>query len=1080
MKKGIVLLALVLGLPTGRLAAADDPAFADDMRFLNALRARGDHDLALALLERLSKKAPPQVASELALEAAKTRLGVAADEPDSTKRMAIYLQVRGELEAFLTRSPNHPRASEIQLDIARVALMVGRTQLSRAMMQDTPEGRTAEGDRARATLEDAGKKLQAVAKLLDAQIEALKDPKTVAEATDKKRLEEQRLHAELEIGVNIFDQARTYSATSRSTEVLKTRGQKVLEAAKVLEKVASGDVTSSLVWQAQAWLARCIDESGDPKKAREKLNIIIDDTTPAARDAQRLARYFRLLVYQEQKEKDYLNTIEESANRWIRDFPRYLKTPEGYGVRFVLAQVLLEKSENPTLKPGDKAVALAQARKLLRDVEQEENEFSDQAKRLKIGVMAKQGAFTKKVADLKSFEDCYMRAQYESIQMGEETSKLTDPEAQEKVRKPRIDTILAVLELGLKQPEAQRDAKVKAPPEEVATARQLITQYHFYTKKYDAAIKSGEGFARADPRSGHAAVAAACALQSYAQLIADREAPLDGTDDLKDENGQKVSDKVYLDRLAQQRQKMADFAGYCLERWPREVAGDLARHQLAMSLTRKRRVRDEPVKEEDRVKNLQEAIKLLSGVTPAYPAHLFAMRMLAEKALQAEAEKVSPPPEGQSAPVSYRQRAITALQSIPDMTSDDSAVNQNYLLAKAQLAEELYKDKKYAEMDQVIKSALDKVPTIVLSDELKTDEQKTRDKEKRDYIRNRLTAASLYSRYGLADIEFKAGRHDKVLAVLNPLVDQVKDDKLPQIKNDPQLGNALLSMALRSCIQSGQVERTRAAVAAYQKMSGEEATGVPPVLRLLAGLIDRQISDLKEKKDDAGLKKTIEGFNGILDDLKKQTKPSPQFILTLALCYSNMGKHAEAADLLKTVPEPKPEAGAREPDAEALKNYRACSLLHVRQLRLSKKFPEARVEIDKMLGTKDKKGWGFSDIAVRKESLLLLVDDRKYVEGYQTAQDLVKALVKRAETDNAMKEHYLEIYFLMVECLVEYGKGKEAMKKQKAFQDASTLIDQLEKKFTGFGNEATKKRFQDLLNANPELKKEHEKLRPAK
>jgi len=1067
MKQGILFLVCAIGLVAGRPASAQDAAFADDMRFLNALRARGDHDLALALLQRLTKNAPPQVATELALESAKTRLGVAADEPDSTKRMGIYQQVRGDFELFLTKNPDHARAAEVQLDIARVVLLVGRTQLSRAMLQDTPEGRASEGDRARATLEEAGQKLEAVAKLLDAKLESLKEPKTPAETAQKKRLEEQRQYADLEIGVNIFDQARTYSERSKSNEILKLRGQKVLDAAKVLEKVGGGDQNSPVYWQAQAWLGRCIDESGEPKKARAKFTEILQSDAIAARDGQRLARYFRLLVILEEKDMDppWVTAIEESANRWIRDYPRYLRSPEGYGVRFVLAQVLLEKAEKAGLKPEVKTAALTGARKLLREVEQEENEYSDQAKRLKIGVIAKQGGFTKKITDLKSFEDCYVRAQFESIQMAEDANKIKDEKELEKKRNERIDTILTVLDLGLKQP----DAKGKASPE-INTARQLITQYSFYLKKYDMVIKSGEAFARNDPRSGHAAMAAAYALQAYAQVIAEHEAPLDGTAELKDEKGQKIDDEAYLAKVAEERKKMQDFAVYCLERWPKEIAGDLARHQMALTLTRKRKAREKQISDEERVKNLQEAIKILSAITPTYASYVIAQSLLAEKALQAEKENLPAIPDGQTPPTSYRQRALAALKSIPDVVGDDPAVNQSYLLAKAQLAEELYKDKKYVEMDQAIKPALEKVATIPLS------EDKKRDKEVRDYFVNRLTTVSLFSRYGLAEAEFQAGKHDKVLAVLNPLVDQVKDDKLPQIKSNVQLGNALLSMALRSCIQSGQLDRARVVVEAYQKMNSEEAGGVPQILRILVGLIDKQISDYKEKKDQEGMKKANLAFAAILADLlAKQKDKSPTFKLTLAQCYSSMGKYEDAVLLLESVPLPKAEAGAVEPDAEAMKVYKGCKLMYLRMLRLDKKLDKCRKEITPIL-EKDK-GWGAKDIAVKKENLYLLMDEGKFVEAYIEANTLVKALAKRADTDNAMKDHYLECYYLMVSSLVEYGKKKDAMKKEKSFKDAATLMEQLEKKFPDFGNEATKKRFMELLNSNPELKTEHDKLK---
>ena len=73
-------------------------------------------------------------------------------------------------------------------------------------------------------------------------------------------------------------------------------------------------------------------------------------------EAQRLARYFRLLAIREKPEpKEDAAFIIKTAQSWIKDYPGYLKTPEGYGLRYLLAKVeFQETQENPKLAPADK------------------------------------------------------------------------------------------------------------------------------------------------------------------------------------------------------------------------------------------------------------------------------------------------------------------------------------------------------------------------------------------------------------------------------------------------------------------------------------------------------------------------------------------------------------------------------------------------------------------------------------------------------------------------------------------------------------------------------------------------------
>ena len=93
---------------------------------------QGKPDLALEYLQRISKNASPELLKELPLELAKAKLDAAGEEPDSGKRLSLYSDARDELQKWLAANPTSPRTGEVKLDIAQVAVMQGRTQLSRA------------------------------------------------------------------------------------------------------------------------------------------------------------------------------------------------------------------------------------------------------------------------------------------------------------------------------------------------------------------------------------------------------------------------------------------------------------------------------------------------------------------------------------------------------------------------------------------------------------------------------------------------------------------------------------------------------------------------------------------------------------------------------------------------------------------------------------------------------------------------------------------------------------------------------------------------------------------------------------
>lgn len=1047
MTPRILILATVVLLAVAPFAAAQpEPSYVEDLRLVDELRKHGDIDLATGYLKYLenglAKKPNPDLARELPFERAKIRLATGTEQPESSKRLALYQEARGEFEKFLTSNPNSPRAEEAKLEIVHIAVLQGKTQLSKALAQDTRHGQIAEGVLARKMFEDAGSQLDKVAADIKAQLEKVPE----ADKARRKMLKADLLQAEWTRAVNIFDRAQTYLNLDSTQETL-ARDDVLKAAEEALLKIVNDSDNDPIGWQATAWLARCQQLRGNPKEARKTLGKILTlQPNALTAPARRLAQYFLMLLVStenpEPSEKDPVDFVVKSARKWLQDYPRHHHTPEGYGVRFLLAEKIVElaKRTKPMPLPEDvKGKMLQEALVLLRDLEHSENDFTDRARQEKINLLAVQGVFKVDLEQLKTFDDCYVRSQYETFMIASDLKGVTDPKEREAKTKARRAAAMKALELGLAKPDAKpKDGKYSY---EVNTARLSLAYHYLNNGRLKDAIKSAEELVKQDPHASQAPMAAAYAMQAYAQYLAEREPKVASADELKPD-----------------RDNMLKFAEFAEKTWPDELPGNLAREQVGLLLMRE--------------KQLGEAIKKLNTVTISYPRYALVKNEIATICLAAEKEKREPLKDLGS----YSDIAMQALQSIPDsvLGSPDPAINYVYFHSRIRIGQQLFKAGKYAEMDALVAPLYDKLKTVRLDlDDQRNDQLQGDLKTSLDNIR-------VYAKYGKAGAEFKEKQYAKVLELLGPIVAEINAGKLPQLKNDPQIANALVGLSLKASLYLNNAEQTKAVLAAMQKVGGDNE-GANNTLLQLVELIQNQLEELKKKDDKEGLAKASTSFKHILEEVDKTQKTKTMdYTYLLAKNYALLDDHEKASLLLEGVKAPQ-KTGMKEADEKNERVYHTILAAYIREVRLSGDKDKAKKLVQEAMGTPQNPGWAVANVDANLEQVVLLEEDAKFATAAKFADQWVNKLKGKAEADSQVREKYLEFYYHTAYCYYKYGvatkeKGDKA-KGDKAIKEAATQLVQLEKTWKGFGSDASTKRITELFAKEPELKTQFDALK---
>jgi hypothetical protein len=1013
MKRCLAILALTGLVPTVPLKA-EEP----HLQFIRALRADGKADLALQYLLSKSQNPSAELAAVLPLELAKTRLELAAVQPDAASRAAFREQARTDLEAFLKKNPKHALAAEAGLELARIAGLRGKALLSQARSQETKEAQRTETLRARASFEEAAKQLQTARNRMSEQLKADTATTPVDSQSAKEALLQAEARAELEEGINLLDQSQTYTEpaefAARAAFLKKARDE-------ILDRLAKREPQTAISWQALAWVGRCYLEDDDPQKARRVfMDVINADAGNQAEGGRRLARYFRMQTLAKMPDqKKALAEIVSAGEEWLRLYPQYAQTPEGNGVRFELAEAYLRQAQALSKSAGPAREKYENARKQFQILEESDNDYTTIARenRLNIVLLTSLDRTKGDIQKLRDFEECYLRAELERARIAR-SQKDSSVTKRDKERQLHLTSMVDALNRGLDL------ADVKSRAEDVQQARILLAYAYLTLGDYYRAAVVGEELARTEPKSVRVAMAGAYALSAYAQLLAQQQKAGTPREDLE---------------VAQGRQRR--LAEYVEQTWPTSQAADIARHVLAVMLLTD--------------KEYGQAVEVLDRISSHYSDATRSLSELARAALQAHKNGLQPP----AGKPSYLERALAALARVPDLKSSaDRATARDYFAAELTLADIYYQRKQHDQLDALAQK---------LAEKLAGTEEGIQQE-----FRSAIASLSLYAKLGRGETDYQAGQYGKVRELLAPTLKEMSDPaKAAQLmdlkEKNPQLVRGVLGLALRASVQDNQADQGKQILDILQKIFPESS------LENLVQLVQQLQIHLQELRRQGPaardqLKKTIAGFSTFLDELSKQhaKNPKPEITLFLGQSYSSLDQHKRAAELFNGVKEDAPPA-----------LYHLARVLYARELRLAKDFAGAGAVVHEILASE----WGKHHLEAKKESILLLEDQEKYqlsrTQGAIPEWNQLMLSLRPKLQDNRIKEQYFDCYYHLTYCIFKSAlKKSDKRGRQKDIHAAATFIARLEEQ-PDTAVEGCKKRFEQLMAKEPLLKAEYDAIK---
>jgi outer membrane protein assembly factor BamD (BamD/ComL family) len=1009
MRRAFFALGLSLALVSPSFAQLASP-----LELVRALRQAGMVDLAVLRLDELKAKPEligPEDAALLPLELARIRLEEAARETEEARRATLIGQARASFDEFIKTNPTHPMSAQARVEMARLTALQAKGQLSRGNRQEGKDAKALEFSRARPDFTAAINLYKGAITNLDNRLKNL-DEKNPLSA----ELKRSKAQAELDAAVLQVELAQTYVGEDES----KQKGEALDKAQKEFEALATKYANQRVGYLAQVWAWQCLFMLGDPAKSIPNIEkfATTNRQNREAADAVRLAGFFGIDHAFEETGKDTsmqarLVRTEQSALRWLQMYPEAKNTPEGLGARYRRAlmkeqQAFLpggvrfeeppkvapkaapktapppppkakpaEKGKEPAKEPAKESAKepepeekeaapvirrvigispqakqlLEDANKIYKELTDTDNEYSERAHRHRLinQVVILDGEGKGGDPQLKSIntlEQGFLAAQVQQARIYESNNNpKTTEDQKDKEEKRRTKAAISYLERGL------QSATAKDPVRDVFDAQMLLVQM---LTKDDRAVEAavlGEGLARSNPKMSKAALAAVLGVYAYNTAIGKAKAAGLGED----------AENADLQRLK-------TLANFTIVTWPNDGPTDAARHVLGYFLS-------------NREKDYETAWKTYAGIGNGYPDIAQARREMAGTMFYLiRPEEKDPKKYREVLQKNITDRAkqfqttISALESLtePSPGSPGPAV-ESWAGAKTMQAQLYYMASDYDKVDATVKQVTDTLKKIV------ADAKGGIEGKKKADLEYTIRALKFNALQGRAADFIRAKEFAKVGDSLGGELEALKKElATPPTEETPGLTRLkraqrdFLIACMSAFLQNKQGDKASELLDTLQGAGGTVEQNVA-VMQQLVSTIRGQIDGLVKENKKADADELARGFSEFLDKIKGDdlTKLSKNVAIFLGQGYGAVDQHAKSAELFAALlakTDPEKEQGT----------YRQLEFMQARAFRQAGQFPQATALMQKIVGDPIKKGapqgWGYKNLAMRKEYCMLLED----------------------------------------------------------------------------------------------------------
>ncbi|MBP87185.1 MAG: hypothetical protein CMJ64_10775 [Planctomycetaceae bacterium] len=609
MKKPLYFALLVGFVCTSGTSHAVEPA----REFLQGLRDRGYHDVALAYLDAMEKSrlAPQSLKLEIELEKAITLIEASRAQRDPALREKSLNDAQILLKTFTETKAAHPKVNSAVSQLGNLIVERARmkVEISKTVKtaQEQKKKKLAEAkplyDEAFAVFTDLQEKvkvqLERIPKVLDAKNK------------QQARMIERRTQLRADYLQTQLLAAAIREETADTLEEGSAPFTKVLEEAAALYSDIYRKYRTRLAGlYARMYQGRANQRLGKFKDALGYYTELLDqpDEPAAFRDLKTKTLRLAMECWLHPTEKKYMEAIKQAAPWVQKSRPTEDGQSDWMAIRMSLAKAYKMRSEDPEAEKREVTNSIQSARKLAQFVAKRSGEFQDEAKQMvadlggpdRTGEKPDPTNFTEAKnagkAALNAFTTANLIVSKVPARVAAETDAAEKAKLQEQLKEAQLTVANAQQEAIDYYQLAVRLADDETSIDDINVVRYFICYLYYASGDSYRAALMGDFVARRYPDSAGARDSATIAMASYAQIYGQKnvtatavfaEADTDKNKQLSTEELQAVgldggADKsgngtVSLEELAEsfsryEVDRIVASAEYIVEKWPEQPA----------------------------------------------------------------------------------------------------------------------------------------------------------------------------------------------------------------------------------------------------------------------------------------------------------------------------------------------------------------------------------------------------------------------------------------------------------------------------------------------------------------------------